>query len=69
MQEDLDKEIQFEGDSDLDKLLIEEEYGRQGTLVKEFLVKWKSLPYAEVSWEIFEDFQNDKAIRKYYCHR
>ena len=69
VQEDLNKEIQFEGDGDLDMLLIEEEYGRQGTLVKEFLVKWRSLPYAEVSWEVFSDFQNSKAIGDYYRHR
>ena len=69
VQEDFDKEIQFEGDDDLDMLLIEEEYGRRGTLVKEFLVKWKSLPYAEVSWEVFADFQNKKAICEFYRHR
>lgn len=68
VQEDLSKEIICEGDDELDTLLVEEEYGRSGTLVKEFLVKWKSLPYGEVSWEVYSDFQNSEAIRAYYHH-
>lgn len=48
--------------------LPETEYREHGLYVKEFRVKWRGLPYKDLSWEIFDDFQDSAAIVAYYDH-
>lgn len=63
-----DAEIQLEDNPDLEALLDEEEFGGRGKLVKEFLVKWRGAQYEHATWEVFDDFQDVPAIRKYFAH-
>ena len=50
-------------------LLAEDAFSGSGSLAKEFLVKWRSLQYADATWEIFDDFQNRAAVAAFYRHR
>ncbi|TMW60949.1 hypothetical protein Poli38472_000991 [Pythium oligandrum] len=34
--------------------------------LKYFLVKWKSLPYEDITWEREDDIQDDAAVKEYY---
>lgn len=63
-----DIEFEVEGNSDIEALLPSNEYGERGNFVKEFRIKWKGLQYNELSWEVFEDFQDTEAIDLYYEH-
>ena len=69
MQEDLSKALPSSDDPDVTVLLAEDAHDRHGTFVKEFLVKWKSIQYADSTWEVFSDFQNPAVIREYYHHQ
>ena len=40
----------------------------KGRFTKQFLVKWQSTQYEEITWEVFDDFRDEAAIRKYYAH-
>lgn len=68
IQEDTSLPIIYANNSDLESLLVEEEYGKKGIFVKEFLVKWKGLPYCDVTWEVFEDLDNKESVEEYYSH-
>lgn len=69
VEEDLSKSLPSLDDQDVNALLAEDSYDRHGSLVKEFLVKWKSIQYAESTWEVFADFQNPTIIQEYYRHQ
>ncbi len=62
------EEIVVENNPDIDALLPSTEVGEHGLYVKEFRVKWKGLQYKDLSWEVFEDFQDRAAIDLYYEH-
>ena len=62
IQEDTEQPLTVSNNSDLDELLIEEEYGRKGMFMKEYLIKWKGLAYCDISWECYDDFQNQECI-------
>ncbi|KAK8817052.1 hypothetical protein WA556_002950, partial [Blastocystis sp. ATCC 50177/Nand II] len=66
--EDLEKPQPWDAEPDLQALLPETECGTRGCFVKEFLVKWKGIQYSDISWEVFEDFQDRAAIDLYYKH-
>jgi len=57
-----------ENNPDIEALLSETEYGEHGSYVKEFRIKWRGLPYKDLSWEIFDDFQDSASIVNYYNH-
>ena len=67
VQEDTSIEIDEES-PDLEALCDEKEYGRKGIFTKEFLIKWKNLPYCDISWECFDDFQDKECIDLFYLH-
>ena len=67
-QEDTEQPLTVSDNTDLDELLIEEEYGRKGMFMKEYLIKWKGLAYCDISWECYDDFQNQECILEYYNH-
>ena len=69
VQEDLSKPLPSNDDPDVTVLLSEDAHDRHGTCIKEFLVKWKSIQYADSTWEVFSDFQNPAVIREYYHHQ
>ena len=66
--EDLEKPQPWDAEPDLQALLPSTEVGEHGLYVKEFRVKWKGLQYKDLSWEVFEDFQDRAAIDLYYEH-
>lgn len=68
IQEDVSLPIIYANNTDLESLLVEEEYGKKGIFTKEFLIKWKSLPYCDVTWEVFDDFDNKESVDEYYSH-
>ena len=57
-----------QNDPDYAALASEECYGTCGRFTKQFLVKWRSIQYEEITWEIFADFRDETAIQKYYAH-
>ena len=61
-------DVHLENNADIEALLPETEYREHGLYVKEFRVKWRGLPYKDLSWEIFDDFQDSAAIVAYYDH-
>ena len=61
-------DIQVQGNEDIEALLLSTEYGEHGNFVKEFCVKWNSLQYKDLSWEVFQDFQDKEKIEAYYNH-
>ena len=61
-------DVQVENNADIEALLPETEYREHGSYRKEFRVKWRGLPYKDLSWEIFDDFQDSAAIVAYYDH-
>ena len=67
--EDLSLPLEDKNNPDLTALLAEEEHGRRGAYTKEFLIKWNSLGYNEITWEIFDDFQDSKSIAYFYKHQ
>ena len=61
-------DIQVQGNEDIDALSLPTEYGDHGNFVKEFRIKWNGLQYKDLSWEIFQDFQDKEKIDAYYEH-
>ena len=60
--------FEVENNPDIEALLPANEYGQHGDFVKEFRIKWKGLPYSDITWEVFEDFQDAEVIDQYYEH-
>ena len=60
--------FEVEGNVDIETLLPSNEYGECGEFVKEFRIKWKGLQYCDITWEVFEDFQDTDVIDAYYDH-
>lgn len=53
---------------EIDRILDEYEMddtAKPGTKVRYFLVKWKSLPYEDASWELENDVKNAKKIERF----
>jgi chromodomain-helicase-DNA-binding protein 7 len=53
----------------IDRILDESEMpdmSRPGEKLKYYLVKWKSLPYDEASWELESELKNKKKIERFY---
>ena len=69
VQEDVSKTLPSNDDPEVVALLAEDANEGKGTIVKEFLVKWKSMQYADSTWEVFSDFQNPAVIQEYYQHQ
>ena len=62
-------DVHLENNADIEALLPETEYREHGLYVKEFRVKWRGLPYKDLSWEIFDDFQSRNAVSAFVRHR
>lgn len=68
IQEDATVPLVSENSEELRDVLVEDSFETNERFTKEYLVKWKTLQYCDISWECFDDFQNKEAIAQYYKH-
>ena len=68
IQEDLTSPLPSTHTEEIADLIQEGGAEKSDRFTKEYLIKWKQLPYCEISWECYDDFQNKEAVALYYAH-